>query len=952
MVSGWLTVLVSSVSAQPVLKPKPAWPVKPSTDWLLDAAPYRADVYQGKHPDEIVLANGLIRRSFRLAPNAATVGFDNLIAGEAILRGVKSEAELTLNGITYAVGGLKGQPNYAYLRPEWVEQMKTDPASLQFVDYQISEPQAPFAWKRVRHHNENLSWPPKGVHLRMDYRMPPAEAIVQSDKSLPSDYGRQQLAESNFQVLEPVWKTLVSDAHPRSSFENEGKVGEIYTPENTAVFVERSLPDGMHLVEATMDIGTDKSTDWGPGIALVGPRRTIKFYLRPGEFNYKEGAAVFGIWDGEKEKTASSRQSKVDVSQPWTLRLRWDDEWLYCEAKPEDSAWQLIAKLPAPSELPRAVRIGKMNPAGAANDKMGEEGELVRLHVLQFAAYSEYDEPRLKQVKEQADQADQDVLVSVHYELYDGIPVMAKWLTLDNRSSDTVTVDHFTSEIIAAVEHGSAVEAREYLPDVPNIHVETDYAFASFDAQDANHHAVHWEADPDYTTQVNYLKQTPCLLRVEPELGPDQRVPPGESFTTFRTFVLPFDSYDRERQGLAQRRMYRTLAPWTTENPLMMHARFADWERVKTAIDQSAEVGFEMVILTFGSGFEIENDSPEYLAKMKEYADYARSKGVEIGGYSLLASRSIGDGQDVVMPEGQRPTFGNSPCIGSEWGEEYFRKLYQFYELTGFTLLEHDGSYPGDVCTAKHHPGHRGYEDSRWKQYQVISEFYQWCRSQGIYLNVPDYYYLTGSNKCGMGYREVNWSLPRGQQLVHTRQNIYDGAWTKQSSMGWMFVPLTEYHGGGAEATIEPLNEHLDHYQGMITSNLGGGVQACYRGPRLYDTEETKVMVKNWVNWYKEHREVLEGDIIHLRRADGRDLDYWLNVNPGGEEKGLLSVYNPLDKAVKKELYIPLYYTGLTDQVKISREGEAAATSSLDRDYGIHLEVEVPAQGYTWFVIR
>jgi hypothetical protein len=946
---GWLTGLVGSGWAQAVLKPEPAWPAKPSTDWLLDATPYPADVYQGKHPDEIVLANGLIRRSFRLAPNAATVGFDNLVTGEAILRGVKPEAELTLNGITYAVGGLKGQPNYAYLRPEWIDQMQVDPASLQFVDYQISEPQAPFAWKRVRHHNENLPWPPKGVHLRMDYRMPSAEAVLASGKSLPSDYGRQQLAESNFQVLEPVWKTSVSDAHPRSSFENEGKVGEIYTPENTSVFVERSLPDGAHLVEVTIDVGTDKSTDWGPGIALVGPQPTIKFYLRPGDHDFEKGTALFGVWDGEKEKTASSRQSKVDVSQPWTLRLRWDDEWLYCEAKPENGAWQLIAKLPAPSEPPQTVRVGKMNPAGEASDKEGEKGELVRLHVLHFAAYSEYDEGSVEQAKSQTVQ---DMLVSVHYELYDGIPVMAKWLTLDNRSADTVTVDHFTSEIIAAVEHGSAVEAREYLPDVPNIHVETDYAFASFDAEDANHHAVHWEADPDYTTQVNYLKQTLCLLRVEPELGPDQRVPPGESFTTFRTFVLPFDSYDRERQGLAQRRMYRTLAPWTTENPLMMHARFADWERVKTAIDQSAEVGFEMVILTFGSGFEIENDSPEYLAKMKEYADYARSKGVEIGGYSLLASRSIGDGQDVVMPEGQRPTFGNSPCIGSEWGEEYFRKLYQFYEQTGFTLLEHDGSYPGDVCTAKHHPGHLGYEDSRWKQYQVISEFYRWCRSQGIFLNVPDYYYLTGSNKCGMGYREVNWSLPRGQQLIHTRQNIYDGAWTKQSSMGWMFVPLTEYHGGGTEATIEPLNEHLDHYQSMITSNLGGGVQACYRGPRLFDTEETKVMVKHWVDWYKGHREVLEGDIIHLRRADGRDLDYWLNVNPGGEEKGLLSVYNPLDKAVKKELYIPLYYTGLTDQAKISREGEAAATYSLDRDYGIHLEVEAPAQGYTWFVIR
>ena len=38
-----------------------------------------------------------------------------------------------------------------------------------------------------------------------------------------------------------------------------------------------------------------------------------------------------------------------------------------------------------------------------------------------------------------------------------------------------------------------------------------------------------------------------------------------------------------------------------------------------------------------------------------------------------------------------------------------------------------------------------------------------------MYLNVPDNYFLAGSNKTGMGYRETNWSLPRDQQHVHAR---------------------------------------------------------------------------------------------------------------------------------------------------------------------------------------
>lgn len=703
------------------LLPVPSQEAEMKKDWLLDSSGFIADVYYDRGEKEIHLSNGLIRRVFRLSPNAATVGFDNLTTGESVIRGVKPEAEISINGTLYEVGGLKGQVNYAFLRLEWIDSLSNDPNAWQFVDLKVSEPEAPFAWKRVRHHEAETAWPPKGVRLQMDYQ-------------LPDEY---------------------------------------------------------------------------PGLTL-----------------------------------------------------------------------------------------------------------------------------------------------SVFYELYDGIPVLAKWISLQNKGTTTITIDRFTSEILAAVEYGSSVEAREYNVPPPNIHVETDYAFASMDVKDANHHAVHWENDPDYQTQVNYLRTTPCLLKVYPELGPDQEVMPDSTFVSFRTYVLPYDSYSRERQGLAQRRMYRVIAPWTTENPLMMHARFADWERVKTAIDQAAEVGFEMVILTFGSGFNIEEDSEQYISKMKTYADYAHSKGVEIGGYSLLASRKIGDGQDVVMPEGQTPTFGNSPCIGSEWGQEYFKKLYGFYDKTGFSLLEHDGSYPGDVCISEDHPGHRGYEDSRWNQYQVISKFYQWCRSRGIYLNIPDYYYLTGGNKCAMGYREVNWSLPREQQLIHTRQNIFDGTWTKLVTMGWMFVPLTEYHGGGAAATIEPLADHLDHYEDMMLANLGAGVQACYRGPRLYDTETTKRMVTNAVNWYKQHREVLEGDLIHLRRADGRDLDYWLMVNPKGKEKAALVVFNPLKEQRTKSIRVPLYYTGLEKSVTIEGEEAMLEERILNRDFSIDLEVSVEGNGYSVYFFR
>jgi hypothetical protein len=68
--------------------------------------------------------------------------------------------------------------------------------------------------------------------------------------------------------------------------------------------------------------------------------------------------------------------------------------------------------------------------------------------------------------------------------------------------------------------------------------------------------------------------------------------------------------------------------------------------------------------------------------------------------------------------------FGNSPCLGSRWGLDYFRKIRNFREKAGFDLLEHDGSYPGDLCASTRHPGHRGLEDSHWTQWKAITGFY------------------------------------------------------------------------------------------------------------------------------------------------------------------------------------------------------------------------------------
>lgn len=696
----------------------------PRADWLIaEPGTFRAHVSETEM--EYCLDNGLIRRVIAKTPNGASVAFDNLMDDQALLRAVQPEARLTVNGKSHDVGGLRGQPNQAFLLPGWRASLQADPGAFRYLQAHTGPLKARFEWKKSRHHAPRAQWPPPGVELEMDY----------------------------------------------------------VAPENT--------PE------------------------LVG------------------------------------------------------------------------------------------------------------------------------------------VSVTVHYELYDDLPLLSKWIVIHNGSAAPLTVNSYTSELLAAVEQESLVDSDVSRMTPQGIHVESDYAFGDGGAPgEAGRWGVRWISDPTYETQVNYERKTRCLLEARPDLGPAQVIPAGADFESHRIWELVEDSGDRERRGLALRRMYRTIAPWVTENPLMMHVRFADRETVHNAIDQCAAVGFEMVILTFGSGFDLEDSRAESWAKWREYADYARSKGIEFGGYSLLASRSINSDNDVLMPPGKKPRFDHSPCLGSPWGVAYFDKLYRFFDATGFSLLEHDGSYPGDECGATAHPGHRGLDDSRWTQWRTISGFYRWCRGQGIFLNVPDWYYLNGAGKCGMGYRETNWSLPREQQVLHTRQNIYDGTWIKTPSMGWMMVPLTEYQGGGAAATIEPLHEHLDHYERMLVSNLAHGVQACYRGPRLYDTNATRDMLVKRVAWFHRYRDILESDLIHGRRADGRDLDWMLHVNPHLKERGMLVVFNPLDQEVRKTLRVPLYYSGLRGMALIAHEEAPVTRTALNETCDAMLDVVVPARGFTWYVIR
>jgi hypothetical protein len=693
-------------------------------DWLIAPVNQKAAVYYSPDRKNIILYNGLVRRTFRLQPGIACIDYTNMSNGQQLLRSVKPEASLTIDGNNYTVGGLSGQKQNAYLLPQWVDSFNNSQSDFVFKRFTIEEIPPFINWKRT------------------------------------------------------TWAS------------------------------NQQMPTG----------------------------KMISFHY-----------AIAGT---------------------------------------------------APVKL--------------------------------------------------------DVVV--HYEIYDALPLIVKWITIQNNGSAAIKLDKVVNEILALVEEESAVVGSvEAMKKQHGLYVETNYAFNNAMRYDLSDQTTHWKADSTYTSQVNYNFQTPSLLEIYPENAPGIELQSGELFRSVRTYELLIDSYDRERRGLAIRKMYRTAAPWTSQNPVFMHLVSRNNEEVINAIDQCAATGYEALILSFGSHCNMEDTSEANIVRWKKIADYAHSKNILIGSYSLFSSRRISEEDDVINPlTGTRggTMFGNAPCFGSKWGIAYSNKIKYFFTASGFDIWENDGPYPGDICASTSHPGHKGKDDSQWRQMAMQKDLYHWLNERGVYINSPDWYFLDGTHKIALGYREVNFSLPREEQKILNRQNIFDGTWEKTPSMGWGFVPLTPYQGGGPEAVLEPLSQHLKDYEQLMMQYYGAGVQACYRGPRLYDTETTRQTVVKVIDWYKKYRQILNSDIIHLRRADGRDWDGWLHVNPSLKQKGLMMIFNPTQQKITRNIRVPLYYTGLKTTASVSIMGAVAVPYRLNREFEIILPLTLEAEGYTWVVVE
>ena len=260
------------------------------------------------------------------------------------------------------------------------------------------------------------------------------------------------------------------------------------------------------------------------------------------------------------------------------------------------------------------------------------------------------------------------ILVYVNYELYQGVPILAKWMTVKNTMDTPVQVSAITIEALgtnkpyapqglspqakpwehdptattvswlyveANIPHGASITwgSDPSLPDSPGADEPVlicTYAAGpgvvlSTKSNDNSHleFGTHWEhLNSHHQSVMKHERHTNKLLAS----------PVVNEFDTYHVLELITDTFDLERIALSRHRMTRLLAPQTQENPIFFHGTNSTPEGFRSAIDQMAEVGFEMYIYSFGSGFRLEDLSDTNIEAISANIKYAQSKGIEVGG--------------------------------------------------------------------------------------------------------------------------------------------------------------------------------------------------------------------------------------------------------------------------------------------------------------------------------
>ena len=125
--------------------------------------------------------------------------------------------------------------------------------------------------------------------------------------------------------------------------------------------------------------------------------------------------------------------------------------------------------------------------------------------------------------------------------------------------------------------------------------------------------------------------------------------------------------------------------------------------------------------------------------------DYVHSKGIIIGGYTLMQNPPGLGGMDMCQnPDGGSTQTYNAHIADftTKFHATYRANIHAFLGQTGMDMLETDGPYEGATCGVTNASGFTHAANSQIQQARVCQTFYAKLKKDfNTYLTVPDPYW-------------------------------------------------------------------------------------------------------------------------------------------------------------------------------------------------------------------
>eukprot|EP01062_Namystynia_karyoxenos_P010762 TRINITY_DN13830_c0_g1_i2.p1 TRINITY_DN13830_c0_g1~~TRINITY_DN13830_c0_g1_i2.p1 ORF type:complete len:583 (+),score=65.77 TRINITY_DN13830_c0_g1_i2:85-1749(+) len=317
-----------------------------------------------------------------------------------------------------------------------------------------------------------------------------------------------------------------------------------------------------------------------------------------------------------------------------------------------------------------------------------------------------------------------NVTVTVHYEMYDGMPVLRKWVSITHggpASAPVLELQTLNYELLRAPNF--APEQMSVVLQQANNPVPFDEQVRPFRGQSfpGRDYAL-WFQDPGYDQgndqeiHVTYTYYTFLVIGYSSysvvyggPTGPGAIVHGGgganSTWASLSVREVLHDGADQERKGLGVRAMHRALAPHLLESPIpFMITDISSSAAMRLAVDQAASTGHELVIVGFGAAgwcgmcFAQLND-PNFRKWFRGEVQYANSKGIEVSAYTLMQHNGWGESVPVAEQTlGRDGRRGPTACFATDWHFGYRRAALAFMKEVGLTGIETDGQYESIPC--------------------------------------------------------------------------------------------------------------------------------------------------------------------------------------------------------------------------------------------------------------